>query len=113
MNTIVTMTLDEIERTPLTAEETRIIREAARKATEGKPVDDPDCPVQTKAELAKFRPWYEAHPECYGKPRAGQGNAEQSEAHIKIDSDVLEWFKRQGKGYQTKINAVLRQYAFG
>ena len=105
MNTIVTMTLDEIERTPLTAEETRTIQEAARKATEGKPVDDPDCPVQTKAELAKFRPWYEAHPE--------QGKAEQSEAHIKIDSDVLEWFKRQGKGYQTKINAVLRQYAFG
>ena len=45
MNTIVTMTLDEIERTPLTAEETRTIREAARKATEGKPMDDPDCLV--------------------------------------------------------------------
>jgi uncharacterized protein (DUF4415 family) len=29
---------------------------------------------------------------------------------IRIDRDVLDWFKRQGKGYQTKINAVLRAY---
>lgn len=30
--------------------------------------------------------------------------------HARIDSDVLEWFKQQGKGYQTHINAVLRAY---
>ena len=30
--------------------------------------------------------------------------------HARIDSDVLEWFKLQGKGYQTHINAVLRAY---
>jgi uncharacterized protein (DUF4415 family) len=29
---------------------------------------------------------------------------------IRLDPDVLEWFKRQGKGYQTRINAVLRMY---
>jgi uncharacterized protein (DUF4415 family) len=29
---------------------------------------------------------------------------------IGLDSDVLEWFKSQGKGYQTLINAVLRSY---
>lgn len=29
---------------------------------------------------------------------------------IKLDSDVLEWFKDQGKGYQTRINGVLRRY---
>ena len=27
---------------------------------------------------------------------------------IRLDSDVLEWFKKQGRGYQTRINAVLR-----
>ncbi|MBN1363160.1 MAG: BrnA antitoxin family protein [Sedimentisphaerales bacterium] len=27
---------------------------------------------------------------------------------LRIDSDILDWFKRQGKGYQTRINAVLR-----
>jgi uncharacterized protein (DUF4415 family) len=29
---------------------------------------------------------------------------------IRIDSDVLDWFRQQGKGYQTKINAILRAY---
>ena len=29
---------------------------------------------------------------------------------IRLDADVLEWFKQQGKGYQQKIQAVLRAY---
>ena len=29
---------------------------------------------------------------------------------IRLDDDILEFFKKQGKGYQSKINAVLRSY---
>ena len=29
---------------------------------------------------------------------------------LRIDSDVLDWYKNQGSGYQTKINALLRAY---
>ena len=29
---------------------------------------------------------------------------------LRVDSDVLEWFKTEGDGYQTRINAVLRAY---
>ncbi len=29
---------------------------------------------------------------------------------LRLDSDILDWFKRRGKGYQTRINAVLRAY---
>jgi uncharacterized protein (DUF4415 family) len=29
---------------------------------------------------------------------------------IRIDEDVLEFFKREGDGYQGRINAVLRSY---
>ena len=29
---------------------------------------------------------------------------------LRLDTDVLNWFKSQGHGYQTKINAVLRMY---
>lgn len=29
---------------------------------------------------------------------------------IRLDTDVLEFFKASGKGYQTRINAVLRHY---
>lgn len=28
---------------------------------------------------------------------------------VRVDSDVLIWLKSQGKGYQTKINAILRE----
>ena len=28
---------------------------------------------------------------------------------VRIDSDVLFWLKRQGKGYQSRINAILRR----
>lgn len=29
---------------------------------------------------------------------------------MRIDSDVLAWFKSKGKGYQTTINTVLKSY---
>ncbi|HEX3990058.1 MAG TPA: BrnA antitoxin family protein [Acetobacteraceae bacterium] len=29
---------------------------------------------------------------------------------LRLDSDLLEWFKRGGEGYQTRINAALREY---
>ena len=30
--------------------------------------------------------------------------------NMRIDRDVLEFFRREGRGYQSKINAVLRTY---
>jgi uncharacterized protein (DUF4415 family) len=29
---------------------------------------------------------------------------------LRLDSDVVDWFKQQGRGYQTKMNALLRAY---
>lgn len=29
---------------------------------------------------------------------------------LRVDPDVLDWFKHQGRGYQTRINAVLKAY---
>ncbi len=29
---------------------------------------------------------------------------------IRLDADVLEWFKAHGQGYQTRINKLLRSY---
>ena len=29
---------------------------------------------------------------------------------LRVDADVLEWFKHKGPGYQTKMNAVLRAF---
>jgi uncharacterized protein (DUF4415 family) len=32
---------------------------------------------------------------------------------LRLDADVVDWFKRQGAGYQTEINAVLRKHVAG
>ena len=30
--------------------------------------------------------------------------------YIRLDPDILDWLKKQGKDYQTRINAILRAY---
>jgi uncharacterized protein (DUF4415 family) len=29
---------------------------------------------------------------------------------LRVDSDVIEWFRKQGAGYQSRMNALLRAY---
>lgn len=29
---------------------------------------------------------------------------------IRLDEDIVQWFKSKGKGYQTKINSILKSY---
>jgi len=29
---------------------------------------------------------------------------------LRVDRDVVEWYQRQGPGYQTRINSLLRAY---
>ena len=39
-------------------------------------------------------------------PRSGRKSA----ISLRVDPEVLNWFKAQGPGYQTRMNAVLRAY---
>ena len=34
----------------------------------------------------------------------------KTSVHLRVDSDVFDWFKRQGEGHLTRMNAVLRSY---
>lgn len=34
----------------------------------------------------------------------------KSQLTLRIDSDVLEWFRAKGAGYQSQMNAILRAY---
>ena len=63
-----------------------------------KNIDFSDCPVLTEEELKKMRP---RHPEFF-KPK-------KQAVQIRLDADVLAWFRAYGKGYQSRINAVLRE----
>ena len=68
------------------------------------------------AKAAPAKPTAE-HPEAdvkhivRGMVRRGlQPLAPKASISLRVDNDVLEWFKAQGPGYQTRINTVLRAF---
>jgi uncharacterized protein (DUF4415 family) len=50
-----------------------------------------------------------ASPEMWARARISDPRPKEQIA-IRVDTDVLEWFREDGKGYQTRMNAVLRAY---
>jgi len=36
--------------------------------------------------------------------------AGKTSVHLRLDNDVVEWFRARGKGHLTRMNAVLRAY---
>jgi uncharacterized protein (DUF4415 family) len=55
----------------------------------------------------------ELTPEMFAKAVVRRGLKPASRKRLitlRVDSDVLEWFKAQGRGYQTRINDLLRAY---
>lgn len=52
-------------------------------------------------------------PEMFARAIAGQGLKAVPKKvllSLRIDSDVIEWFRKQGPGYQSRMNALLRAY---
>ena len=43
------------------------------------------------------------------EPKAAPGGAKQI-VTIRLDVDMLDWFKAAGPGYQTRINQILREH---
>jgi uncharacterized protein (DUF4415 family) len=49
------------------------------------------------------------HHEVAAAPKQSNGGVKQI-VTIRLDVDMLEWFKSAGPGYQTRINQVLRAH---
>jgi len=49
------------------------------------------------------RDWYQHATPCYPE-------GSKTQIRLRIDPDLLVWFKRQGPGYQSRINAALRAF---
>ena len=67
--------------------------------------DFTDCPPLTTEPVMNAVRLREAHPEWY-KPT-------KTRISISIDNDVLAILKSGGKGYQTRINSILRKAVIG
>ena len=78
-----------------------------RSATDWKRVDG------TKDEDIDKTDIPEVSPEMFARGLVRKGLkavTRKQQLTIRIDGDVLDWYKRQGQGYQTKINSLLRAY---
>ena len=58
-------------------------------------LEDPDNPPWTEEEWARARVVFP------------EGKAPVT---LRLDKDIIAWFKARGRGYQTRINAVLRAF---
>ena len=66
-------------------------------------MSDTDIDLSDSAEIT---------PELFAKAVVRRGLkpvSHKSQLTLRLDSDVLIWFKSQGRGYQTRINDALRQ----
>ena len=94
MSKIVRCEVDLNNLPPLTDEQ-----KAELKALSDMPdsaIDDSDIPPLDDAF------WKNAVRNPFYKPT-------KTSTTVRVDSDVLAWLKSQGKGYQTRINAILRE----
>lgn len=83
---------------------------------------DPDRPARGRADLDRLRNMTEeeiaatSSPELADLPDDFWDDAvlvvpqPKEPISLRVDGDVLEWFKAQGPRYQTRMNAVLRSY---
>lgn len=71
------------------------------------PALDDESPEITETEAARARFAHESHPERYRTVSV------KHQISIKIDKDILEALKAEGKGYQTRIIKILRDAVLG
>jgi uncharacterized protein (DUF4415 family) len=62
--------------------------------------DFSDAPELTDEQLAKMKPSHYRNMANY-KPI-------KKTVNVRLDADVIEWLQSAGKGYQTRMNAILR-----
>jgi uncharacterized protein (DUF4415 family) len=66
-----------------------------------KNTDFSDCPELTDEQLAQMKPSHYRNMANY-KPV-------KKTVNVRLDADVIEWLQCAGKGYQTRMNAILRE----
>jgi len=87
-----------------------------RKEAAARP--DEDNPEWTREEIRQARPALEVVTEVFGPQmaeaiRRGRGRPAKSDRKVnqtlRLDPDVLEAYRSEGTGWQTRINQVLRE----
>lgn len=74
-------------------------------------------PPLTPAQLRKMRPAKDAAPDLVAAYRRARGRPKSTQpkmlVSLRLDAEVIDAFKAVGPGWQTRINAVLSNWAKG
>jgi uncharacterized protein (DUF4415 family) len=66
-----------------------------------KNTDFSDCPVLTEEQMKEFVPSHLRNMANY-KPI-------KKTVNVRLDADIIEWLQSAGRGYQTRMNSILRE----
>ncbi len=74
-------------------------------------------PETLKSERARGKTLSQTHPparpvdeDFWRNARVVMPSPGKASVHLRLDADVLEWFREQGKGHLSRMNAVLRSF---
>jgi uncharacterized protein (DUF4415 family) len=80
-------------------------------------VEDPDNPVWTEEELKSARPGKDVFKELGITPPRPRGrppvDTPKQTVTIRLDADLLENLRASGKGWQSRVNKILRNEVLG
>jgi len=75
--------------------------------------DDPDASEASDEQLAQAKPFVEAFPQFAEAVRRARGrppvDSPRQQVSLRLDPDVIEAYRRTGKGWQGRINDILRK----
>ena len=79
-----------------------------------KNTDFSDAPELTAEQLAQLKPSHYRNPPPSPKgevPLRNMANYKpiKKTVNVRLDADVIEWLQSEGRGYQTRMNAILRE----
>ncbi len=65
---------------------------------------------QGKTKTRPDAPKHAVEPEFWASARVVMPPPGKASVHLRLDADVLDWFRAQGKGHLSRMNAVLRSF---
>jgi uncharacterized protein (DUF4415 family) len=82
-----------------------------------------DIPKMSKAQIKKLQnmkdedidysdiPDFLSDPDFWKTHSIKKTNTTKKQVNLRLDTEVLDWYKKQGKGYQTLMKQVLESYS--
>ncbi len=98
---------------PNTGKMVRPLSDAEEADIQKQIAEDPDNPEWTEQDFKNARPFAEVFPELMESIRRSRGRPAvprpKQQISLRLDPEVIDKFKATGKGWQARINEVLKR----